>query len=165
MIQFRGWSCTYDEISSNLKAGWMSRAVAKGEQLGNDPKKTSKDIFFLQKLPFLLNFYSIRHSGQLQVFWFNLNFWRYKKLERLFFNNIRPLSYFLHFYVTRQFLNNSSQLGLSGSSSYSNIEANNVLCCHPPTDSHKIGSSSFLLSTPSQLNHRKDPKAEVFHCK
>ena len=40
MIQFEG------KISSNLRAGWMSRSVAKGEQLGNDPKKTSKDIFF-----------------------------------------------------------------------------------------------------------------------
>ena len=39
MIQFEG------KISSNLRAGWMSRSVAKGEQLGNDPKKTSKDIF------------------------------------------------------------------------------------------------------------------------
>lgn len=31
-----------DEISSNLRGGWMSRTVAKGEQLGKDPKQWVK---------------------------------------------------------------------------------------------------------------------------
>ena len=55
-----------------------------------------------------------------------------------FYSNIHFL-YFLLRYETCQL----KGVVWDGSSSYSNIEANNVLCCHTPT-SHKIGTNQDI---------------------
>ena len=112
-ILFHPWSVSWD-LWFNFD---FSLKIAKGEQLRKIQSKMWK-ILIKKKAPkdFLML------ASSLFKFYSNIHF-----------------LYFLLRYETCQL----KGVVWDGSSSYSNIEANNVLCCHTPT-SHKIGTNQDI---------------------